>query len=165
MSVRLTDLLRGGWLVLGKPAPSTMSLGNGRVVATTCGRRRDMAEATHEDAVLLVQLAKLGAEIGEARTWVWSDEFIADFGEFNSKYPSGSKEFGFVGAVAGYFETVATLWKHGLINEALLFDWLAVFPLWNRMENILVGMREDSGVPQLWENFQALAEAQVSSRV
>lgn len=124
-----------------------------------------MADATHEDAVLLVQLAKLGAEVGEARAWVWSDEFIADFEEFNNKFSSGSKEFGYVAAVAGYFETVATLWKHGLINEELLFDWLAVFPLWNRMEKILVGMREQSGVPQLWENFEALAQAQVSARV
>jgi hypothetical protein len=57
-------------------------------------------------------------------------------------------------------KTIGTLWKHGLINEELLFDWLYVGGMWERLKPILVAMRETS--PQLWENFESMAEAQAA---
>jgi hypothetical protein len=125
-----------------------------------------MSEATQQDAQLLVQLAELGFASGatESSNWVWSDDFVADPEEFFKRYSLGSEEHGHVLAVARYQETIATLWKHELLNESLLFDWLAVYPLWERMKGILLAMREESGVPQLWENFEAMAEAQVPAR-
>jgi hypothetical protein len=125
-----------------------------------------MSEATQQDAQLLVQLAELGFASGatESSNWIWSDDFVADPEEFFKRYSPGSEEYGHVLAVARYQETIATLWKHELLNESLLFDWLAVYPLWERMKGILLAMREESGVPQLWENFEAMAEAQVPAR-
>jgi hypothetical protein len=43
-----------------------------------------MAEATTEDAQLVVQLAKLGTQMApaSARGWIWSDEFVSDPDEF-----------------------------------------------------------------------------------
>lgn len=122
-----------------------------------------MAQATHEDAQLLVQLATLFAQgnVREANSWVWSDEFVSDYDEFKKRYPAGSTGFSNVMMTAGYYETIGTLLKHKLINEELLFDWLAVEPIWNRMRPVLLGMREDSGEPRLYENFEALVEASV----
>ena len=119
-----------------------------------------MAEATREDAQLVVQLAQLGTQMvhPKARGWVWSDDFVSDPDEFWEKYGPGSEQFDYVSALAGWYETIATLWKNGLLNEKLLFDWLYVTGMWERLGPILVSMRDQT--PQLWENFEALAEAQ-----
>jgi hypothetical protein len=126
-----------------------------------------MAEPTREDAQLMVQLATLFAQSGarEATSWIWSDGFVSDHDEFREKYPPGSTEFGHVMTAAGFYETIATLWKHKLISEELLFDWLAIEPIWSRMRPILLGFREGMGEPRLFENFEAMAEASVPARV
>ena len=122
-----------------------------------------MAEATYEDAQLVIQLAQLGSQMThpKARGWIWSDDFLPDGAEFFEKYPPGSDEFNYVSSVAAWHETVATLWKRGLVNEELLFDWLWVRGIWERMKDVLIVMRERSDTSRLWENFQAMAEAQV----
>jgi len=119
-----------------------------------------MAEATMDDAQLVVQLAQLGTEMApaDARGWIWSDDFVSDPDEFREKFPPGSRESQYVNSVATWYETVGTLWKHDLLNEELLFDWLYVTGIWERLKPILVQMRRST--PQLWENFEALAEAQ-----
>ncbi len=124
-----------------------------------------MAHPTHEDAQLLVQLARLNVASGcpEAGDFMWSDAFISDYDEFKAKFPIGSKEFGYIRTLAGFYETVGTLVKNELINEDLVLDWLAVHMVWNRLEGLLTGMRDEAGEPRLWENFQALA-ARVPAR-
>jgi hypothetical protein len=118
-----------------------------------------MAAPTHEDATLLVQLATLSAQLGlaEASSFIWSDQFVSDYQEFKRRHPMGSKGFEQVNKAAGFNETVATLVKNGLLNADLVHDWLAVEMAWRRLEPILVGMREESGEPRLFENFEALA--------
>jgi hypothetical protein len=117
-----------------------------------------MAAPTREDATLMVQLATLSAELGlsEATSFVWSDEFSSDYQEFKRAHPVGSKGFEQVTKLAGWYETVATLVKNGLLSDELVHDWLAVEMSWRRLEGILAGMREESGEPRLYENFQAL---------
>ena len=124
-----------------------------------------MAEPTKDDAHLVIELAQLGSQMvhPKARGWIWSDEFVSDGAEFFQKYPPGTEEFLYVSAVAAWHETVATLWKRGLVSEELLFDWLWVAGVWGKLKNILITMREGSGTTQLWENFEAMAEAQVSA--
>jgi hypothetical protein len=126
-----------------------------------------MAEPTREDAQLVVQLATLFAQSGAraATSWIWSDEFVSDHEEFKAKYPPGSEGFDRITMAAGFYETIGTLWKHQLINQELLFDWLAMEPIWNRMKPVLLGMREEMGEPRLWENFEAMVEASVPARV
>ena len=122
-----------------------------------------MSDATHEDAVLVVQLAQLYAQLGGAKAagFVWSDDLPSSWDDFKKKHPPGSEEMAHIQNLAGFNETVATLWKHGLINEELLTDWLAIRATWERLRPILVGMREDAGEPRLWENFEALANVGV----
>jgi hypothetical protein len=123
-----------------------------------------MAEPTKDDAHLVIELAQLGSQMvhPKARGWIWSDELVSDGDEFFEKYPPGTEEFLYVSGVAAWHETVATLWKRGLVSEELLFDWLWVAGVWERLEGILLEMR-GRGTPQLWENFEAMAKAQVSA--
>jgi hypothetical protein len=120
-----------------------------------------MAKPTYQDAKLMLQLAQWGAAFGvpEATNWLWSDQFVPDYAEFVKKYPLGSD--GSLGAtkICGYFETLGTLYKHGLFNEDLLFDWLAVSVVWERIKGIALGVRQEAGNARLYENFEALAMA------
>lgn len=118
--------------------------------------------AGKEDAQLVVQLAQLGGQMAhpKARGYIWGDDFISDPKEFFEKHPPGSIEWDYVGGVAAWYETVGTLWKHGLIDEDLLFDWLWTAGMWERLKPLLVAMRE--ATPQLWENFEAMAEKQAA---
>lgn len=123
-----------------------------------------MAKPTYQDASLMLQLAQWGAVSGlsEAINWLWSDQFIPDYAEFVKKYPLGSEGSLNATKVCGYFETLATLWKHGLLNEELVFDWLAVSMIWDRIKGYALGVRQVAGNPRLYENFEALAKANVA---
>jgi len=110
----------------------------------------------------MLQLAQLNAVWGvhAALNWVWSDEFVPDYAEFVEKHPAGSEGFRNASNVCGWYETIGTLYKHGLFNEELLFDWLAVYLVWDRVKGFALGMREQVGEPRLYENFEAMAKAQ-----
>ena len=121
-----------------------------------------MAGATKEDARLIVDLARLyiESESNKAAALFWSDDFPRSPEEFRQRYPLSSDEARRIYAALGFFETVATLWKHKLIDEELLLDWLSVGGAWERLREIALDMREQAGEPRLWENFEALAQAQ-----
>jgi hypothetical protein len=118
-----------------------------------------MAKPTYQDATLVIQLSQLAATSGtqDAVNWLWSDEFIPDYTEFAKKYPPGSEGCLKANKVLGYFETLGTLYKHGLLNEDLLFDWVAVSMVWDKIKDIALGMRQETGEPRLHENFEAMA--------
>jgi len=121
-----------------------------------------MTKPTYQDASMMIQLAQWGATIGlnDATNWMWSDQFIEDYAEFGKKYPPGSQGWANAAKVCNYFETLGTLYKHGLFNEELLFDWLAVSFVWNRIKGYALGIREQSGLASMYENFEAMAMAQ-----
>jgi hypothetical protein len=118
--------------------------------------------ATQEDARLVVELAKVAfqPEMLKAFDWVFTEPVPQDYGEFTAASPPGTEKHGHFLALAGFHETVGTLWKHGLINEDLLFDWLGVSLVWDRIKELAVGQREQLKTPAIWENFEAMAEAQ-----
>ena len=120
-----------------------------------------MAKPTYQDATLVIQLSQLVATSGtqEAVNWLWSDEFIPDYTEFATKYPPGSEGFLKANKVLGYFETLGTLYKHGLLNEDLLFDWVAVSMVWGKIKGYALGTRREAGEPRLYENFEAMVKA------
>jgi len=110
---------------------------------------------THEDAVLVVELAKLGAMngLGEAVGKIFADDFDPDAAELSD--PS-------VRTVLGWNETVATLVKNDLLSRDLVYDWLWVAGTWDRVGPAAVRAREAAGVAVLYENFEALASGQRS---
>jgi hypothetical protein len=125
-----------------------------------------MAKPTHQDATLMIQLAQWASTSGVPQTlrWLWSDQFIPDYAEFLKKYPPASEGGRSAAIVCTFFETVGTLHKQGLINEDLLFDWLWVAGPWDKLKGYALGQRQEAGVPELWENFEAMAVAQASRR-
>ena len=108
---------------------------------------------THEDAVLVVELAKLGAMngLGEAVGKIFADDFDPDAAELSD--PS-------VRIVLGWNETVATLVKDDLLDRDLVYDWLWVAGTWDRVGPAALRAREAAGVAVLYENFEALATGQ-----
>lgn len=102
--------------------------------------------------------------VPEANSWFWSDEFPADYDQFKVRYPRGSRGVRLLEIIAGFADTVALLWKHKILDEPLLFDWRTFHYTWARAEGVLHGLRTDAGQPDLWENFEALAQAQAAAR-
>ena len=125
-------------------------------------RTRTAAKPTHEDAAIMLQVAQLSAAngIGAALNWLWSDKFVPDYAEFLKKHPRGSDGFAKARLISVHYETIGTLWKNKLINEDLLFDWLAVTLVWDRLKGIVLGERKAFGLAGLGENFQKMANAQ-----
>lgn len=121
-----------------------------------------MAKLTHQDATLMLQLAQWGSAMGisEEMGWMWSDQFLPDYAEFVEKCPPGSEEFAKAVKICGWYETIGTLYKQGLFNEELLFDWLAVALVWDRIKGFAFGWRKETGEPRIYENFEAMAKAQ-----
>jgi hypothetical protein len=98
--------------------------------------------------------------MSDAMGWVWSPEFIPEFASFVEKYPAGSDGYKTASKVCMWFETLGTLHKHGLLNEELLFDWMATDLVWERVKGFPLGLRDGVKNPRLYENFEAMAQAQ-----
>lgn len=121
-----------------------------------------MTKPTYEDAHLMLEMARLGIDMnfGELTGWLFGEQFIPEYAEFTEKYPPDSEEFNKVRSILMWYETLGTLYKQGLFNGELLFDWVTVKPFWERLKGFALGQREKSGNPRLYENFEALAKAE-----
>ena len=119
-----------------------------------------MSAPAHEDAMVMLQLARWGAESisKKAGRFLWGDDYIDDYQEFIKKYPQGSKEYGYVSQICSWNETLAALWVNGLLNEKLISDWLMVNRTWERVKGFALGLREEVGDPRVLEHFEALAK-------
>jgi hypothetical protein len=108
---------------------------------------------TREDATLIVELGKWGAMIGlqEASQKIYSDDFDAE------KADALDPE---VQTVLVWHETIGTLVKNRLLDRDLVYDWLWVAGSWARVAPAALAAREKAGVPELFGNFEALAQGQ-----
>ncbi len=108
---------------------------------------------SHTDAVLLVELAKWGAMIrlDEASRAIFVDDFDPDAVEASDLA---------IRPLLMFHETIGTLVKNGLLNRELVYDWLWVAGTWERVAPAAKRAREKAGVPQLFENYEALATGQ-----
>ena len=114
-----------------------------------------MSPATKEDANLLVQLAQWGAmiDVGPALGAIFGEEFDPETAEMGDPP---------VRTILAYGETIGTLVKHDVLDRALVLDWLWVSGLWERVGPAAVRAREQLGSDALYENFEALAQAQAA---
>jgi hypothetical protein len=112
--------------------------------------------ATHDDAILLVELAKWGAmiDLDNAAREIFSDDFDPDDADVTD--PT-------VGKILMFGETVGTLVKNGLLDRQLVYDWLWVEGSWARVGPAAKRAREKAGVSQLYENYESLAQGQTLS--
>lgn len=106
-----------------------------------------------QDGALLVQLAQWGTSLGlqAATRTVFADDFDP---------ASASDRDEAVSTLLAFGETVGTLTKNGLIDTGLVLDWLWVSGIWDRVGPAAVKAREKHGVPELYENMEALAAQQ-----
>ena len=128
--------------------------------------RTTTPKPTVQDAQIMLQIAQLSAANGlpAAMNWLWSDDFKPDYAEFIKDHPHGSEGYGKARIIAVHYETIGTLWKNKLINEDLLFDWLSVTGVWDRLRALVLAERRAFGIPALGENFQKMARAQARRR-
>ena len=110
---------------------------------------------SREDATLIVELAKWGSMIGlpEASRTIFADDFDRDSAEALDPQ---------VQTILVFHETVGTLVKNDLLDRELVLDWLWVAGAWDRVSAAALEARAHAGVPELWENFEALAGLQGS---
>jgi hypothetical protein len=108
--------------------------------------------ATHEDAVLLVQLMRWGTESGvdDALSYLFSDEFSP---EKEKLAPDAA-----VRQVLVFGETVGALVKHGLLNLDLIRDVYWFDGMWSKVGPHALAARAQEGEPTLYENFEALVQ-------
>jgi hypothetical protein len=107
----------------------------------------------HHDAALIVQLAQWGEVMGldEASAVLFDDDFDPE---------TASVQDAPVRKILRWGETIGTLTKNGLLDQDLVLDWLWAQGLWERVGPAAREQRERLNVPELYENFEALASAQ-----
>jgi hypothetical protein len=108
---------------------------------------------THEDAMLMLELAQWGTSLGvdDAASVIMSDDFDPETAEASDAN---------VRKILNFNETLATLVKNDLLNRDLVYDWLWVKGAWDRVGPAAIRAREKHSVPQMYENFEALAVGQ-----
>ena len=118
-----------------------------------------MSKPTKEDASLLIQIMammKLDKDYQKAEIWITLEPKIKSYEAFKAKYPMGSEGYRYFLNLAGYAELVGTLINHELLSEDLVFDLYGNM-LWDKAEPIVHGMRNETGRPRLFENFEVCA--------
>jgi hypothetical protein len=117
-----------------------------------------------DDAQLVVQLAQLGTsmniELGTSLLFSHRETGGLTHELFKQTYATGSPESIAILNVLKWHETIGTLVKQGLLDRGLVLDWLWVAGAWETCQPIAMAQRAASGVPSLWENFEALAAGQ-----
>ena len=109
--------------------------------------------SAHDDAALLIQIAQWSTQMGlqDATRAVFAEGFDPQ---------SATADQDAVGTILSFGETVGTLTQRGLIDTDLILDWLWIAGLWQQVAPAAMKARERFGVPELYENFEALAKQQ-----
>jgi hypothetical protein len=105
------------------------------------------------EGVLLVQLAQWSsmAGIDEAAASIFDEDFDPDTADASDMA---------IRKVLMWGETLGMLTKNGLLSTELVLDWQWVAGAWSRVSKAALAQRERFGEPRLYENFEALAQAQ-----
>jgi hypothetical protein len=118
-------------------------------ISVTVWQARSMP-ATYDDANLVVQLLRWGAEMDlpSAIGQVLSDDYDSDLANANDPAVRTLLHFG---------ETVGTFVKQGILDRGLVEDLWWIEGLWARVGPAAIRERKKMGEPRLYENFEALA--------
>jgi hypothetical protein len=84
----------------------------------------------------------------DATARLWADDFDPETAEISDQAVRTSLYF---------HETLGTLVKNDLLDGDLVRDWLYVKGAWEKVGPVAIRTREKLGVPQMFENFEALA--------
>jgi hypothetical protein len=56
-------------------------------------------------------------------------------------------------------QAICALWRNGLFNEELLFDWLRIAGPWERIKGFALAQSKAADNDSIYELFEAMAEA------
>jgi hypothetical protein len=112
----------------------------------------------YEDARVFLEMVGLTftPHFATARDWFLGRFEAKDLADFRTKYPDDSDEYARFWTVCGWFETAGVLMKNRLLNSDLYFDRFAVGPFWNKAKVVVHGLQKESGMKELFENFEWL---------
>ncbi|MDX6218442.1 MAG: hypothetical protein QOJ48_123 [Frankiales bacterium] len=132
---------------------------------TTTTRGSDLSvssKPTVADAQLLISLMNgpLAMRAADGMDLLWAYDKPPTFAKFNKDHPHGSEGARAVSAVLAMNETIGTFVKQGLLDRGLVYDLFWVAGVWERCAPIALHYREKTGVPEMYENFEALAAGQ-----
>ena len=119
-----------------------------------------MSKPAKDDAALLLQLIAIMAadeDNKKATDWIFDELEEKNYDDFKAKYPKGSEGFRNFRNFASYGEILGTLVNRELLSEDLVFDLFGSL-FWEKTELIVQGMRKDSGMSRLYENYEVFAK-------
>jgi hypothetical protein len=108
--------------------------------------------ATHDDAMLMMQILRWGEESGAIEA-AHRLMLANPTGEASDKGTDDPDIF----RMLMFGETIGTFTKQGLLDPGLVHDLWAANWSWRVVGAAARAQREQVGEPRLWENFEALA--------
>jgi len=121
-----------------------------------------MSGATQQDALVLLKLSEISAIEGMPLplAFLSGSEFDRDYAVFRRRNPPGSEPFDKAMKIVQHMDWLATLWKHHVVDHALLADWTDVSDMWDRLGGFVRGVRDELRQQRFGENFETMARTE-----
>lgn len=116
--------------------------------------------ATSEDAKLILQLYEMRREprLREARRWFRNQPLYRTLDEWRAACPLGSDADDYFRMVTTYWEMVASFLTSGVLHKDLYFQsGTELLFCWERLRDILPGLRELNRNPGQYRNLEKIA--------
>jgi hypothetical protein len=124
-----------------------------------------MAQATYEDAGLIMRLYELRREetMRKARQWMAGKFSARTMAELNEQCPPGSEENAYFRMVTSYWEMAATFVTEGILDQGLFIrtSGEALF-VWEKVRPLMGELRVAFKNPLFLNNLEAVATAQIA---
>lgn len=153
------NLFRSTWGISGYPKSLLIiGLDLGYNIVIMKELRKSEPKPTYDDANIYLQVVEMitASEVVDASLWVFSESFPGD--TMIKSYPDDEKWVK-LDKLLKVLDAVAVLHKHQLLHRDLIFATLPLIALWERLEALIKGVREASGIRQLYENIEPMVEA------
>ena len=121
-------------------------------------------QATYDDANLILRLYELRREekLREARAWFAANFAPTSMEDVQRIAPPGSQENAYMRMVVSYWEMAASFVTTGVLNQELFFQSNGeCLVVWERIRELLPGVRAFSKNPHSWHNLEIVGTAYV----
>ncbi|MCU1600844.1 MAG: hypothetical protein JWO22_1553 [Frankiales bacterium] len=120
--------------------------------------------STKQDAQLILSVLNgpMATRAFDGMDILFGYDTAPTFEQFDADHPHGSEGARAVSALLGINETIGTFVKQGLLDRGLVYDMFWIAGIWERCAPIATHYRAKTGVPEMYENFEALAQGQSS---
>lgn len=115
----------------------------------------------YQDAQLILHFYELRREprLREARAFIAGRFKAKDLEQLNNLCPPGSDENAYFRQVTSYWDMVCAIVKRRLVDKELFFETNGELTVvWEKVRQLVPGMRETTGNPQYLANFELIAD-------